>query len=443
MLNILIIHNEESMCSIFTKILEPRGFNIVCAKNGNEGLRFSEKQDFDLVFLASSLDDIDGVRVLGLLKRQKRDLPVVLCCGMHELDAAVEAVKDGAYDFIEEPYKNSEILRVSREILKKTGKGKDEAGDLLEHEYLKDSARKKLPKIIGIVLSVLVVIAVAVDIAIISNKNKSKKPEITAEPVKSVEEDKEPVINKIKQEVPVKKTEIAPVFAVKKPEPEKLLKAVVSDRVYNVQYTHPSGMFRSVEYLYVCDWFSQSIYKHRVDDNLTLVKTYSAGDLHPSGLAIINEYLWVSDSWDGTVTKFRIENELVPVKTYKVKEQSPAGLIFDGANLWLCDTAAKKINKHWMDNELTLNTSYNSPAESPVALFWDGRNVWSGDRDSGIVFNHRSSVTMDDYDKYQNETQKAKRGKFSAFAGDRDSFWLAFDGTGSIYRFEAGKFKGR
>ena len=117
MLNILIINDEAAVRNNFLKILKPRGFNVVTAVSGHEGIQLVEKQEFDLVFVCSHLNDIDGIKIMELINRKKRDQPVVLCCGMDELSVAVQAVKSGAYDFIEEPFKNSDILRISKEIL--------------------------------------------------------------------------------------------------------------------------------------------------------------------------------------------------------------------------------------------------------------------------------------------------------------------------------------
>ena len=432
MLNILIINDEAAVRNNFLKILKPRGFNVVTAVSGHEGIQLVEKQEFDLVFVCSHLNDIDGIKIMELINRKKRDLPVVLCCGMDELSVAVQAVKSGAYDFIEEPFKNSDILRISKEILIKSGKSRLNASlDLEETQYVADSARKKL-KYIGIGLTVFVLLAVGVlETLNIYNKNKKNNPSIKVvesevkieKPEKKPEEIKTEKI--AKQEVPVEKRIEKPVVVAP---------VAVNEKAYPVSYSHPSGICISGEYLWVCDWFSQSIYKHKLDENLTLIKTYDLGDLHPSGLAVINEFLWVSDSWDRTVTKFRIGDQLAAVKTFKVEEQSPAGLMFDGANIWLCDTASKKISKHWMDNELTMSYGLPSPGESPVALYWDGTNVLSGDRDSGMIYFHKSTYNLLDGDKYQNELLKNKKGKFSGFTADKDGYWLVFDGFGSIFK---------
>ncbi|OGF50751.1 MAG: hypothetical protein A2231_05340 [Candidatus Firestonebacteria bacterium RIFOXYA2_FULL_40_8] len=113
--------------------------------------------------------------------------------------------------------------------------------------------------------------------------------------------------------------------------------------------------------------------------------------------------------------------------------------MFDGANIWLCDTTGKKISKHWMDNQLTTSYSLPSPGESPAALYWDGKNVISADRDSGIIYFHRSTYNLLENDKYQNELLKSKKGKFSGFTADKDGYWVVFDGTGNIYKFSKDK----
>ncbi|OGF46823.1 MAG: hypothetical protein A2452_03905 [Candidatus Firestonebacteria bacterium RIFOXYC2_FULL_39_67] len=440
MLNILIISDETAVRSNFSKVLKPRGFNVAEAGSGQEGIRLVEKQEFDLVFVSSRLHDVDGIRILDLVNKKKRDLPVVLCCGLDELSIAIQAVKSGAYDFIEEPFKNSDILRISREILIKSGKsGLNASMDIEESQYVSDVARKKL-KYLGIGIAVFLLVLVSV-LEINNLYNRKAKNKLSVENSDSVVK-----IERIERKTEAIKTEnsIKPDIAVEKKKEKVVIDLPVisaKEKIYPVSYFHPSGIYRSGEYLWVCDWFSQSIYKHKLDEKLTLLKTFSTGDLHPSGLAIINEYLWVTDSWDRTVTKFRIDNELVLVKTYKVQEQSPSGLMFDGTSIWLCDATSKKISKHWMDNELTMSYSLQSPGESPVTLYWDGTNIISGDRDSGIIYFHKSIYNLLEVEKFQNETLKSKKGKFSGFTSDRDYFWMVFDGIGSIYRLSKDNVK--
>jgi len=103
MKNILIIDDERSIRNALKEILEFEGFNVVDAEDGESGLSIMKQQSIDLVFCDIKMPKMDGVEVLEQILQYHEGLPVVMISGHGTIETAVEAIKKGAFDFIEKP----------------------------------------------------------------------------------------------------------------------------------------------------------------------------------------------------------------------------------------------------------------------------------------------------------------------------------------------------
>ena len=110
MKNILIIDDERSIRNALKEILEFEGFNVVDAEDGESGLSIMKQQSIDLVFCDIKMPKMDGVEVLELILQYHEGLPVVMISGHGTIETAVEAIKKGAFDFIEKPLDLNRIL---------------------------------------------------------------------------------------------------------------------------------------------------------------------------------------------------------------------------------------------------------------------------------------------------------------------------------------------
>lgn len=116
---ILIIDDEENMRHVLSSILELEGFLVVTAENGQEGLRILEEQNNSLVICDLKMPGIDGIQVLGEIKKRSSEATVIMMSAYATVDTAVSAMKLGAYDFITKPFKSSEILKVITNALER------------------------------------------------------------------------------------------------------------------------------------------------------------------------------------------------------------------------------------------------------------------------------------------------------------------------------------
>jgi two-component system nitrogen regulation response regulator NtrX len=114
---ILVIDDEAAIRDSMRMILEYEGYEFLGAATGEEGITLIEKESVDLVFLDIKMPGMDGLEVLGRVKRLAEALPVVMISGHGTVATAVEATKLGAFDFIEKPLATERILLAIRNAL--------------------------------------------------------------------------------------------------------------------------------------------------------------------------------------------------------------------------------------------------------------------------------------------------------------------------------------
>jgi len=114
---VLIIDDEDPVRSSLRMIFEYEGYEVLQAANGPVGLELAAQEAPDLVLLDIKMPQMDGLEVLRRLKERDGGLPVVILSGHGTVKTAVEAVKLGAFDFIEKPPESDRILIAARNAL--------------------------------------------------------------------------------------------------------------------------------------------------------------------------------------------------------------------------------------------------------------------------------------------------------------------------------------
>ncbi|WP_112663387.1 sigma-54-dependent transcriptional regulator [Microvirga flavescens] len=117
--DILIVDDEIDIRDLVAGILEDEGHRTRTAGSSDEALAAIEARRPHLVFLDIWLQGsrLDGLQVLDLIKAQHPDLPVVMISGHGNIETAVSAIKAGAYDFIEKPFKADRLVLVAERAL--------------------------------------------------------------------------------------------------------------------------------------------------------------------------------------------------------------------------------------------------------------------------------------------------------------------------------------
>jgi two-component system response regulator PilR (NtrC family) len=142
--HILVVDDELSMRELLDVMLTKEGYRVSCAETGRKAISLIEKDDFDLLLCDIRLGDITGIDVLKALRNQNKDTVVIMISAYATTEAAVEAMNEGAYDFVPKPFNNEELKHTIKNALKiKT----------LEHEkqILDDELKRTLHfgKIVG------------------------------------------------------------------------------------------------------------------------------------------------------------------------------------------------------------------------------------------------------------------------------------------------------
>jgi two-component system nitrogen regulation response regulator NtrX len=117
--DILIVDDEADIRELVSGILDDEGFRTRTAGTSDEALAAIEARRPSLVFLDIWLQGsrLDGLQVLNVVKEGHPDLPVVMISGHGNIETAVAAIKAGAYDFIEKPFKADRLVLVAERSL--------------------------------------------------------------------------------------------------------------------------------------------------------------------------------------------------------------------------------------------------------------------------------------------------------------------------------------
>ncbi len=131
--DILIVDDEADIRELVSGILEDEGYKTRVARNSDQAISSIEERRPHLIFLDIWLQGskLDGMQILDVIKESHPDVPVVMISGHGNIETAVAAIKKGAYDFIEKPFKADRLILVASRALE-ASRMKRELRDLRE-----------------------------------------------------------------------------------------------------------------------------------------------------------------------------------------------------------------------------------------------------------------------------------------------------------------------
>ena len=117
--DILIVDDERDIRELISDILQDEGYSTRLAKNSDECMKLVEENPPALMVLDIWLKDsnMDGIDILKTIKREKPSIPVVIISGHGNIEIAVAAIRQGAYDFIEKPFNIDQLMVVVRRAM--------------------------------------------------------------------------------------------------------------------------------------------------------------------------------------------------------------------------------------------------------------------------------------------------------------------------------------
>ena len=134
-MKVLIIDDERAIRRALKEILEYENCQVLEAENGKEGLEMIRSNSLDVIFCDIKMPLIDGMELLEQVQLEGNEVPIVMISGHGTLETAVQAIKIGAFDFIEKPLDLNRILVILRNV-------KDRNQLVQETKILKTTVKK-------------------------------------------------------------------------------------------------------------------------------------------------------------------------------------------------------------------------------------------------------------------------------------------------------------
>ena len=116
-IHLLVVDDEQGMRDMLSLELSGQGYQVATARNGLEALECVRGKKIDLVITDFKMPEMDGMELLENIKGVDASLEVIMATGHGTIEAAVAAMKHGAYDFILKPFNMENLAKVIEEAL--------------------------------------------------------------------------------------------------------------------------------------------------------------------------------------------------------------------------------------------------------------------------------------------------------------------------------------
>jgi len=382
------------MCLALSDVLEDKGYVVTTAEDGETALEIIKKDSPDLVLLDMRLPGMDGIQVLEKINEIKPHLQVIMVTGYGNTDSAVEAMKLGAFDYVSKPFDNEHLVEVVEKAFTVNGLLKERRGvrrDIKERlgtsKRRSGSLRRTKSKLPQFLITVIIIISLA--------------------------------------------------FA------GFYLKKTIfwESRSFIVPYSNVSAFTWDGDHLWISDWFTQTVYKHNVGENMAMTKIVSLSDIRPRGLAWADNYLYSCDPWAKKIYKHNLDDSLSIKASYPAPGNNPSGLFYDGENLWSCDADADRIYKHEPDMEMSAIADYPSPGTHPIGLYYDGTYFWSADAETRRIYKHRLDDKLTVESIFEIPGIEDKQNIFCIFGWTGKDIWMALEGEAKLFQYNLRRLK--
>jgi CheY-like chemotaxis protein len=368
MARVLVVDDEADMRLALRLFLERSGHTVQEAPDGETALSMIHATGADVVLLDMRMPGLDGVQTLSKIRERFKDLPVIMVTGYGSSDSAKEVLEKGANHYISKPFKNQELV----DALSKVGLASLEPEPSTETP---EAGRRFPMGATAAILAGLVVVWGGLKIALNTNRD------------------------------------------------------------YPIAYSNPMDMSWQNDKLWIVDWFTQAIYVHEVKSHeLPLVKTYHLPESHITGLAVTPDAVYTCDSWAHTIQKHKLDDFLTVLKTFKAPGPTPSSLFFDGKYLWSCDSSTGRIYQHLIDDKLTVIADYPAPGSALVGFYKDDKYGWTADNQTRKLYQHRLDEKLTVLATYSYDGFDEGSEPLTCLLWKGSDLWYARERKGFIYR---------
>ena len=115
---ILVVDDDETICSLFKDTLEEVGHTVTTASESSKGLELVKERDYDLVFLDLKMPGMDGAELFRRIKVAKPKLPVTIITGYPDSELMRSALAHGPFGVMNKPFRESDILTAVENYLR-------------------------------------------------------------------------------------------------------------------------------------------------------------------------------------------------------------------------------------------------------------------------------------------------------------------------------------
>jgi signal transduction histidine kinase len=116
--SVLFVDDDQSVLSFITTLLSNYGYSVISCESGQEALEKFHGNEIDAVLTDIIMPNMSGTELLGKIRDEYPNVPVILMTGYADLHTAVDAIKKGVFDFIIKPYEPEQIMRSLEKALR-------------------------------------------------------------------------------------------------------------------------------------------------------------------------------------------------------------------------------------------------------------------------------------------------------------------------------------
>jgi two-component system C4-dicarboxylate transport response regulator DctD len=117
---ILLIDDDEGLCLIFLKVFREAGLRALASSDPRKGLKAIRQERPDVVLLDVQMPGMTGIQVLQKIRRDRKDLPVIMVTGFGDVATAREALLHGANEYVTKPFQVRTLLPILQSYISLT-----------------------------------------------------------------------------------------------------------------------------------------------------------------------------------------------------------------------------------------------------------------------------------------------------------------------------------
>jgi two-component system, NtrC family, response regulator PilR len=110
MSRILLVDDEPSILSVLSTLLRAEGHEVVPVLGGEKAQDVVRSESFDLMISDIRMSPVDGMQLLKIARKERSGMAVIMITAYGSVETAVEAMKEGAFDYVTKPFKVDELL---------------------------------------------------------------------------------------------------------------------------------------------------------------------------------------------------------------------------------------------------------------------------------------------------------------------------------------------